>query len=154
MKKQFLFIGIALFVILAPLSVRAQQGPASDVGSDVTPLGNKDILLMVEKRIAQEDIVLAINSSPCVFDTFPPVLEDLKRRGVPESVLKAMLNAPYGPSAKAQHDDLDEHAIYHYAEQLRQRNILSSSTGVRGSENTSRRAARTRASRSTTRRRA
>jgi hypothetical protein len=153
-KKQFLFIGIALLVILAPMSVRAQQGPTSDVASDVTPLSNKDVLLMVEKRISQDDMILAINSSPCVFDTFPPVLDDLKRRGVPEAVLKAMLNAPYGPSAKAQHEDLDEHAIYHYAEQLRQRNILSPLTGVRGSDNTSRRAARTRASRITTRRRA
>lgn len=154
MKKHFLFVGIALVVILAPLSVRAQKGPAGDIVSDITPLSNKDILLMVEKRISQEDIVVAINSSPCVFDTFPPVLDDLKRRGVPESVLKAMLSAPYGPSAKAQHDDLDEHAIYHYAEQLRQRNILSPLSGVRGSESTSRRAARTRASRITTRRRA
>jgi hypothetical protein len=147
-------MGIALLVILAPMSVRAQQGSAGEIASDVTALGNKDILLMVEKRISQEDIILAINSSPCVFDTFPPVLDDLKRRGVPESVLKAMLNAPYGPSAKAQHEDLDEHAIYHYAEQLRQRNILSPLTGVRGSENSSRRAARSRASRITTRRRA
>lgn len=154
MKKHFLFVGIALVVILAPLSVRAQKGPAGEIVSDITPLSNKDILLMVEKRISQEDIVVAINSSPCVFDTFPPVLDDLKRRGVPESVLKAMLSAPYGPSAKAQHDDLDEHAIYHYAEQLRQRNILSPLSGVRGSESTSRRAARTRASRITTRRRA
>lgn len=154
MKKQFLFISITLFVILAPMSVRAQQGPTSDVASDVTPLSNKDILLMVEKRISQDDIVIAINSSPCVFDTFPPVLDDLKRRGVPEPVLKAMLRAPYGPSAKAQHEELDDEAIYHYAEQLRQRNILTSSTGVRGADNTSRRAVRTRASRITTRRRA
>ena len=152
MKKQFLFMGIALLVILAPMSVRAQQGPAGDVASDVTPLSNKDILLMVEKRISQEDIVVAINSSPCIFDTFPPVLDDLKRRGVPEPVLKAMLRAPYGPSAKTQHEELDEEAIYHYAEQLRQRNMLSSSTGVRGTVNTSRRAARTRASRVTRRR--
>lgn len=154
MKKQFLFVGIALLVLLAPVSIQAQQKPAGDLASDVTPLSNKDILFMVEKGIAQEEIVVAINSSPCIFDTFPPVLDDLKRRGVPGSVLKAMLNAPYGPSAKAQHEDLDEHAIYHYAEQLRQRNMLSSSSSVRGADNTSRRAARTRASRVTTRRRA
>ena len=152
MKKQFLFMGIALLVILVPMSVRAQQGTTGNIASDVTPLSNKDILFMVEKRISETDIVGAINSSPCIFDTFPPVLDDLKRRGVPEPVLKAMLRAPYGPSAKAQHDELDEEAIYHYAEQLRQRNILSSSTGVRGTNTTSRRAARTRASRVTRRR--
>ena len=153
MKKQLFFVRIALLVILAPVAVLAQQGPRDDVGSDVTALSNKDILIMVEKRISQEEILVAINSSPCVFDTFPPVLEDLKRRGVPEPVLKAMLKAPYGPSAKVQHEELDEEAIYHYAEQLRQRNMLSSSSGVRGTDNTSRRTVRTRAARVTTRRR-
>jgi hypothetical protein len=151
-NKQFLLVAIALLILLAPVSIRAQQEPATNVGSVVTALGNKDILLMVEKRISQEEIVLAINSSPCVFDTFPPVLDDLKRRGVPDVVLKAMLSAPYGPSAQVQHEELDEHAIYHYAEQLRQRNILSSTSGVRGAD-TSRRTARTRASRVTTTRR-
>ena len=132
MKKQFLFVGIALFVMFAPERTFGQQGPSDDLASEVTPLSNKDILLMVEKRVSQETIVEAINTSPCVFDTFPPVLDDLKRRGVPEPVLKAMLRAPYGPSAKTQTEELDEQAIYHYADQLRLRNILSSSPNGRG----------------------
>lgn len=153
MKIYLLIIGFALLVILAPVPALAQQGSANEGASDVTPLSNKDILVMIEKRVSEGEIVVAINSSPCVFDTFPPVLEDLKRRGVSEPVLKAMLNAPYGPSAKTQDEELDAHAIYHYADQLRQRNMLNSSPGTRGSEN-ARRAVRTRAPRTASRRRA
>ena len=150
MKIFFLFIGFALLLIVAPQSTLAQQGSLNDGTWDVTPLSNKDILTMVEKHVSESEIVVAISASPCVFDTFPPVLEDLKRRGVPEPVLKAMLNAPYGPSAKSQNEELDEQAIYHFADQLRQRNILSS-PGVRGSANASR-AARTRTPRTARRR--
>ena len=151
MKIHFLFIGFALLVMVAPTPAFAQQASIKDVAWDVTPLSNKDILSMVEKHVSESDIVMAINASPCVFDTFPPVLEDLKRRGVPEPVLKAMLNAPYGPSGKTQNEELDEQAIYHFADQLRQRNILSSTPGVRGADN-SRRSARTRAPRTARRR--
>jgi len=151
-KTHFLFIGFALLVMLTPMPALAQQGSTNDGTWDATtPLSNKDILVMVEKQVSESEIVVAITSTPCVFDTFPPVLEDLKRRGVPEPVLKAMLKASYGPSAKAQHEELDEQAIYHYADQLRQRNMLSPTPGVRGSDNT-RRAARTRAPRTARRR--
>lgn len=150
MKIFFLFIGFALLLTLAPAAF-AQQGSTSDLAWEVTPLSNKDILTMVEKHVSENEILTAINASPCVFDTFPPVLDDLKRRGVPEPILKAMLKAPYGPSAKALHEELDEQAIYHYADQLRQRNILSPAPGVRGSDNT-RRAARIRAPRTARRR--
>lgn len=139
MKIHFLFIGIALLVMLAPVPALAQQGSTNDGTWDATTrLSNKDILVMVGKHLSESEIVIAINSSPCVFDTFPPVLEDLKRRGVPDPVLKAMLKAPYGPSGKTQNEELDDQAIYHYADQLRQRNMLSSSPGVRGSASASR----------------
>ena len=150
MKTHFLFIGFALLLMLAPSAAYAQQGSINNLAADVTPLSNKDVLGMVENHLSESEIVVAINSSPCVFDTFPPVLEDLKRRGVPELVLKAMLKAPYGPSAKTQLEELDEEAIYHYADQLRQRNMLSSPAVGRGSD--TRRAARTRGSRTARRR--
>ena len=151
MKTLLLIIGFALLVILAPVPALAQQSSTNDLATEVTPLSNKDILTMVEKHVSESEIVIAINSSPCVFDTFPPVLDDLKRRGVPEPVLKAMLTAPYGPSGKTQNEELDEQAIYHYADQLRHRNILSVSPGVRGSASASR-AVRTRTPRTARRR--
>ena len=151
MKIHLLIIGFALLVILAPTTALAQQGSKDALATEVTPLSNKDILTMVYRHVSESEIVIAIDSSPCVFDTFPPVLDDLKRRGVPEPVLKAMLRAPYGPSGKTQTEELDEQAIYHYADQLRHRNVLSVSPSVRGAASASR-TARTRPPRTARRR--
>src|SRR5688572_7663124 len=101
--------------------------------TDVTPLNNRDVLSMVEKKVETETIVKTIQSSPCTFDTFPPLLKEMKRRGVPEAVLQAMVDAPYGPSiANSSKDDLGETPIYHYAEQLRQMGFLSPVPSGRG----------------------
>jgi len=42
-------------------------------------------------------IIAKILTSNCNFDVFPPVLRDLKRRGVPDTILLAMKTAPNGP---------------------------------------------------------
>ena len=60
-------------------------------------LRNNDILQMVEKGQKSADIIQKIVTSSCNFDIFPPVLRDLKRRGVPDTVLAAMQAAPVGP---------------------------------------------------------
>ena len=116
----------------------------------VTPLRNIDVLRMAERKIAPEVIVEAIRSSPCNFDTFPPVMQELQRRGVPVLVLRAMLEAPYGPPADAQQEDMANQPIYHYAEQLKQYNLATSAQGNRAS---SLRQPRARATRVTNRRR-
>src|SRR5688572_16003764 len=101
--------------------------------TEVTPLSNKDVLLMVEKKVETGTIVKTIKSSRCTFDTFPPLLKEMKRRGVPEPVLLAMLEAPYGPSvANSSKDDLGEQSIYHYAEQLKQMGFLTPVPSGRG----------------------
>jgi len=99
--------------------------------SDITPLSNKDVLVMVQNHVSEEAIVKAIKSSPCTFDTFPPVLKDMKRRGVPDAVLQAMVDAPYGPSVEnmnANKDELGEQPIYHYADQLKAMGYITPST--------------------------
>lgn len=63
-------------------------------------LHNNDVLLMFQDGIKPVDIVTTILTSPCEFDTFPPVIQDLKQRGVPDVVLLAMKTAPYGPPAQ------------------------------------------------------
>src|SRR5258705_5120698 len=60
-------------------------------------LRNRDVLLMVKSGMNTELIKARIQTSTCGFDVFPPVLEDLKRRGVPESVLHLMTVVPNGP---------------------------------------------------------
>ena len=131
MKKAFLPLAIGLFLILAPSFVMASSGE-----TDVTSLNNKDGLIMVQRNVPVETIIRTIKSSPCTFDTFPPVLKDLKRRGVPDTVLQAMIDAPYGPSTQAKStDDLsaEDQPIYHYADQLRQLGYISPSSVSRAS---------------------
>lgn len=132
---------MGLLLLLTPALANAMSGE-----TDITPLSNKDVLLMVQQHLSEEAIIKAINSSPCTFDTFPPVLKDMKRRGVPDAVLQAMIQAPYGPSAQnMRRDELGEQPIYHYADQLRQMGYLTPSTASRSSQFP--RSSRTRAAR-------
>lgn len=126
MRKPLLPLGIGLLLVLVPSFAYALPSE-----SDVTPLNNRDVLTMVQRHLSEADIVKAIKTSPCTFDTFPPVLQDMKRRGVPDAVLQAMLEAPYGPSLQtttASKDELGEQPIYHYTDQLRQLGYLAPST--------------------------
>jgi len=84
-----------VFVSHPPTPTKAQQ---------VRVLRNADILQMVEDRVKPGVIVARIMSSHCNFDIFPPVLRDLKRRGVPDNVILAMQSVPVGPPALAEVD--------------------------------------------------
>ncbi len=120
-----LLVAVILAVAPAPSSASDGTPPAKDSPS-VTPLRNKDVLEMVKKKVESDSIVRLIKSSPCNFDTFPPVLQDLKRRGVPDEVLQAMVEAPYGPSANSKAvDEAADQPIYHYTEQLKAGGFLS-----------------------------
>ena len=126
MKKAFLPLAVGLFFILTPSLASAFSGE-----TDITPLSNKDVLSMVQSHVPEEAIIRAIKSSPCTFDTFPPVLKDMKRRGVPDAVLQAMVEAPYGPSAEqssSRSDDLGDQPIYHYADQLKAMGYITPSS--------------------------
>ena len=147
MKISFLPLAIGLFLTLTPSFARALPGE-----TDITPLSNKDVLLMVQNHLSEEVIIKVIKTSPCTFDTFPPVLKDMKRRGVSDAVLQAMVDAPYGPSlSNMSKNDGGAQPIYHYADQLRQMGYITPSTVGRGSgfrsnnrSNNSMRATRTR----------
>jgi hypothetical protein len=54
---------------------------------------------MVNDGMKSGDIIARVLTSRCNFDIFPPVLRDLRRRGVPDTVLMAMKIAPSGPPA-------------------------------------------------------
>ena len=60
-------------------------------------LTNRDVMTMVHKGMRSDLIIATILTSSCNFDIFPPVLDDLKRRGVPENVLQVMSVVPNGP---------------------------------------------------------
>lgn len=127
MKKPFLPLTMGLLLLLTPSLANAMSSE-----TDITPLSNKDVLVMVQQHLTEDAIIKAIQTSPCTFDTFPPVLKDMKRRGVSDAVLQAMIQAPYGPAAQnLRRDDLGEQPIYHYADQLRQMGYISPSTASR-----------------------
>jgi len=59
-------------------------------------LTNKEVLGMVQAGISSGVIIAKIKISRCAFDTDPTQLVELKSRGVPDEVLQAMIEAPYG----------------------------------------------------------
>lgn len=114
MKKLYLVL-TALLVAMSASAVAVAK-PV-----DITPLNNKDVVAMVEQKLGADAIVKAIKLSPCTFDTFPSVMKELKRRGVPDEVLQAMIDAPYGPAAgNLSTEDLAGEPIYHYTENIKQ----------------------------------
>lgn len=115
MKKLYLLFAAVL--ITASASAVTVASPM-----DITALDNKDIVSMVEHGVAADAIIKAIKSSPCEFDTFPPVMKELKRRGVPEAVLEAMIDAPYGPPAsnRTTEEASADEPIYHFTENIKQ----------------------------------
>jgi hypothetical protein len=121
-RKIFLSLGVGLLLSVTP-SLTAAFGSEADV----TPLSNKDVLVMVQDHQSEETIINAIKSSSCTFDTFPPVLRELKRKGVSDAVLQAMIDAPYGISQQAAiaRDQAGDQPIYHYADQLKQMGYIS-----------------------------
>src|SRR5690349_12103695 len=125
MRKGFVSLALVISLILIPSLASAFSGD-----TDITPLSNKDVLLMVQSHLSAELIIKTIKASPCTFDTFPPVLRDMKRRGVPDAVLQAMLEAPYGPSQQnaSARDDAGEQPIYHYADQLQKLGYIAPTT--------------------------
>lgn len=62
-------------------------------------LRNADIIRMHKAGVNAGQIIAKIVISHCNFDTFPPVLRELKVRGVPDTVIMAMVMVPYGPPA-------------------------------------------------------
>jgi hypothetical protein len=123
MYKSSLFLaGFLLVLVMVPGSAAFAQ--TGDI-SPFAPLRNKNVLQLVDRKVTPEAIVKIIKSSWCNFDTFPPVLQDLKERGVAAQVLEAMVEAPYGPPANSRRSGEEEQPIYHSAEQLKQLGFLS-----------------------------
>ena len=89
-----------LFLLLTNCSAALGQDEKR-ASTQVQLLTNRDVVRMVEDRVAPEKIIGRILTSSCNLDVFPPVLRDLKRRGVPDTVLAAMQIAPVGPPALA-----------------------------------------------------
>jgi hypothetical protein len=96
-KSCWLLITVALLIPCTATAQTQTDDPAKF-------LRNSDVLRMVEDKVKPELIISKILTSPCNFDVFPPVLRDLKRRGVPDDILLVMQAVPNGPPGLAQVD--------------------------------------------------
>jgi hypothetical protein len=140
-NKLYIAFAVGLLTTVMASSVAAQGQRL-----ELTPLDNRSVVSMIQNSVPTDAIIKVIKVSPCTFDTFPPILREMKRRGVPEAVLLAMLEAPYGPSMESgSTDDLGQEPIYHYAEYLKQMGLLTPAATARGTQG--RRQSRARASR-------
>lgn len=95
MKWKYWLTLAAAVLLSAPAQTFAQ--PLKSQLHNVTILRNRDVLLMVRRGMKPDLVVATILTSNCNFDVFPPVLDDLKRRGIPENVLQVMSVVPNGP---------------------------------------------------------
>ena len=94
--KRWLII-IAAALMLTSTSETFSQAPEAPVSPHI--MTNRDILQLVGQGMQSHLIIAKIMTSRCNFDVFPPVLADLKRRGVPENVLHFMSFIPNGPAS-------------------------------------------------------
>jgi hypothetical protein len=131
-KPHRVFVGFLSICLLTTLAIASE--PQAREPSRFAPMRNKDVLALIEKKITPDEVIAIIRSSWCNFDTFPPVLQDLKQRGVPGQVLQAMVDAPYGPPANSKLGGAAEQPIYHSAEQLKQMGFVNLTPLRRGDQ--------------------
>jgi len=74
-----------MLLVGCSLLLCAQQGSR--------PIDNADVVSMTKAGLSEQTIVLAVQQGKPNFDTSPQALVDLKRNGVSDAVLKAMLQA-------------------------------------------------------------
>jgi hypothetical protein len=103
MKSKRLLL-LATFLLANCSLIFAQQPaqPATKV------LHNGDVLRMYKSGLKSGQIIAKIVNSPCNFDTFPPVLRELKMKGLPDTVIVAMRMVPYGPPSVSSAAPLSE----------------------------------------------
>lgn len=77
---------IVSLLVVAPWLLVAQQPRA--------PITNADVVSMTKSGLGEQTIVLAIQQGSTNFDTSPQTLVELKKAGVADAVLNAMLSAP------------------------------------------------------------
>ncbi len=87
-------LSVAVF-LLANCSLVFAQAQARQPSTKI--LRNGDVLRLYKAGMKPGEIIAKIVTSNCNFDTFPPVLRELKLKGLPDTVIMAMVMVPYGP---------------------------------------------------------
>ena len=92
-----LLLPLLLIQLTSPPAAVARPQAAKSIQQsqgDGAPLGNQDVLRMVEAGFTPETILATIKASPCDFVTTPAALQQLKEEGVPDAVILAMVMSP------------------------------------------------------------
>ncbi|MGB7414413.1 MAG: hypothetical protein WA902_09415, partial [Thermosynechococcaceae cyanobacterium] len=80
-------------MLLSPISALSQ--------SSGQPLTNADVLKLIKAGIPEETIILSVQNNPANFDTSPDALIELKRQGVSQKIMNAMLGPKQASDSKA-----------------------------------------------------
>lgn len=97
---------LACIVINSCVFAIAQQ--TSSTQPEAPTLTNESILELFEAGFSAETIIRRIKQSRCRFDTTPSQMEKLKSRGVPASIVKAMVEASLGLPTSTKNNDADK----------------------------------------------
>src|SRR5262249_52736037 len=87
---------LLFFLLLIACHLYGQFEPELTVHRTHAPLTNKDILEMVRAKFSDATITQTIKANETQFDVSVPALVNLKRAGVNEPVIQAMIAAGQG----------------------------------------------------------
>lgn len=90
-----------LSVITALLLLATTICLSQDTAAPMPRLTNKEVVEMVKVGLSSDVIIAKIKVSRCTFDTDTGVLSELKYKGVPNAVILAMVEVPYGMPAQS-----------------------------------------------------
>jgi tetratricopeptide (TPR) repeat protein len=76
------------------VDIEANSGSENPSPVPAQGLTNDDIIKLVQAKLPDSVVITKIKSSSCDFDTTPDALINLKRAGVSDSVLQAIVDAP------------------------------------------------------------
>ena len=94
--KRLLLVAVLLLANCSLVFAQAEAPQPS-----IRILRNSDVLRLHKAGMKPGEIIARIVASHCNFDTFPPVLRELKMKGLPDTVIMAMVMVPYGPPASS-----------------------------------------------------
>ncbi len=86
-------------MFLAVISIAFLLSIGSNLAVAQTPMTNADVIALVKANLSENNIVAAIQQSPCNFDLSSRSLIDLKNQQVPENVIQAMITKAGSPGA-------------------------------------------------------
>ena len=78
-----------IVALITLLVLAANNCPAQTLKAEI--LTNRSIIEVIKAGLGNDIILSKINSSTCRFDVSTPALIDLKKQGVPEAVISAMI---------------------------------------------------------------